>query len=241
MGARANGATVKSLVEEIISLDETSLAEAVTFLSQKDPDLARIVKTLGPPPLWKREPGFPTLVYLILEQQVSLASAKASYERLIAVIGPALHPEAFLKLNARTLKRIGFSRQKAGYCRLLAQSILKKQLDLDAVHQMTDSAARTELIRLKGIGPWTADVYLLTALRRPDAWPVGDLALQKAVRRVKRLRKHPSPAKLERIGRSWRPWRAVAARLLWHEYLSQARNQPEEQRRNCRACPQPPL
>jgi DNA-3-methyladenine glycosylase II len=199
-------------VEEIISLDETSLAEAVTFLSQQDPDLARIVENLGPPPLWKREPGFPTLVYLILEQQVSLASAKASYERLIAVTGTALHPEAFLKLNARALKRIGFSRQKARYCRLLAQSIVNKQLDLDAVHQMSDSAARTELIRIKGIGPWTADVYLLTALR-----------LQKAVRRVKRLRKHPSPAKLERIGNSWRPWRAVAARLLWHDYLSQAK------------------
>lgn len=234
MSTPANAANAQSLVAKFISLDETSIAEAIRILAQQDPDLARIVKNLGPPPFWKREPGFPTLVYLILEQQVSLASAKASYERLIAVTGTPLHPEAFLKLNARTLRRIGFSRQKARYCRLLAQSILKKQLDLDALHQMDDVAARTELIRIKGIGPWTADVYLLTALRRPDAWPVGDLALQKAVRRVKRLRKHPSPAKLEHIGKSWRPWRAVAARLLWHDYLSQPKRSTPKSQRNKR-------
>jgi DNA-3-methyladenine glycosylase II len=230
MSARANAATAESLVAEIISLDETSIAEAIRILAQRDPDLARIVENIGPPPFWKREPGFPTLVYLILEQQVSLASAKASYERLIAVTGTPLHPVALLKLGARALKRIGFSRQKASYCRLLAQSILKKQLDLDAIHQMDDAAARTELLRIKGIGPWTADVYLLTALRRPDAWPVGDLALQKAVRRVKRLRKHPSAAKLEHIGKSWRPYRAVAARLLWHDYLSQPKRSAVKKR-----------
>lgn len=213
---------LESLVRDITSLDEESLEQAARILAQQDPDLARILETWGPPPLWPREPGFPTLVYLILEQQVSLASAKAAYERLIAVAGTPLDPQAFLKLNARTLKRIGFSHQKAGYCRLLAQSLLGKQVDLDSIHRMPDSSARTELIRIKGIGPWTADVYLLMALRRPDAWPVGDLALQKAVRRIKRLRKHPSPAKLEQIGKSWRPWRAVAARLLWHDYLSQA-------------------
>ncbi len=181
-----------------VVLDEQSIKHGLEFLVRRDEDLAGIVKNFGPPPFWQREPGFPTLVYLILEQQVSLASAKAAYERLLA----------------------GFSRQKAAYCRLLARSIFEQRLSLEAIGGLDDEGARAALTSIKGIGPWTADVYLLMALRRPDVWPVGDLALQKAVRRVKRLRKHPSTARLEKIGEAWRPWRAVAARLLWHDYLS---------------------
>lgn len=205
-----------------LSLNEDLLAQGVRFLAGRDPDLAAVVEKWGAPPLWPREPGFPTLVYLILEQQVSLASAKAAYERLLAKIDSPLVPQRFLALDARTLKKIGFSRQKTGYCRLLAVSVLQKQLDLEAIAVMDDESARAELTSIKGIGPWTADVYLLMALRRPDVWPVGDLALQKAARRVKRLRKHPSPARLEKLGEAWRPWRAVAARMLWHDYLSRA-------------------
>jgi len=203
-----------------VVLDEQSVKHGLEFLVHRDEDLAGIVKNFGPPPFWQREPGFPTLVYLILEQQVSLASAKAAYQRLLAAAGSPLRPERFLEFDGRHLKRIGFSRQKTGYCRLLAQSILECRLNLEAVAHLDDDAARAELIRIKGIGPWTADVYLLMALRRPDVWPVGDLALQKAVRRIKRLRKHPSTVRLEKIGEAWRPWRAVAARLLWHDYLS---------------------
>ena len=205
-----------------VSLTEELLAQGVRSLAQADSDLAAIVEKWGSPPLWPREPGFPTLVYLILEQQVSLASAKAAYDRLLARINAPLIPERLLALDAHTMKKIGFSRQKTGYCRLLADSVLKNRLDLEAVAGMADESARTELTRIKGIGPWTADVYLLMALKRPDVWPVGDLALQKSARRVKRLRKHPSPARLEKIGEAWRPWRAVAARLLWHDYLSRA-------------------
>lgn len=196
------------------------MKQGAEILAECDEDLAGILKTFGLPPFWQRDPGFPTLVYLILEQQVSLASAKAAYQRLLAAAGAPLHPQRFLKLDGRALKRIGFSRQKAGYCRLLAQSIHERRLNLEDLAQLDDEAAHTELVRIKGIGPWTADVYLLMALRRPDVWPVGDLALQKAVRRVKRLRKHPAPERLEKIGEAWRPWRAVAARLLWHDYLT---------------------
>jgi DNA-3-methyladenine glycosylase II len=205
-----------------VSLTEDLLAHGVRSLAQRDEDLAAIVKKWGAPPMWPRDPGFPTLVYLILEQQVSLASAKAAYNRLLAKINSPLVPERFLELHARTLKKIGFSRQKTRYCRLLAGSILNSEMNLDAIGGMDDDSARAELTRIKGIGPWTADVYLLMALKRPDVWPVGDLALQKAARRVKRLRKHPSPARLEKLGEAWRPWRAVAARLLWHDYLSRA-------------------
>jgi DNA-3-methyladenine glycosylase II len=172
--------------------------------------------------MWAREPGFPTLLHIILEQQVSLASAKAAYERLLATISP-LTPSRFLELDDVKLKAIGFSRQKTDYGRNLARSILKGQLDLEALGPMNDETVRSELTKIKGIGPWTADIYLLMALLRPDVWPTGDLALAMAARRVKGLQQCPTPDQLNHIGTAWRPWRAVAARLLWHYYL----NSPE--------------
>jgi DNA-3-methyladenine glycosylase II len=170
------------------------------------------------PPLWTREPGFPTLVYIILEQQVSLASARALYQRVQDVIRP-FTPARFLKLSPGEMRRLGFSRQKAHYTRLLAEAIHRKQFALHKLHEFEDQVAREQLTALKGVGPWTADIYLLSALRRPDIWPVGDLALTTAVQEVKRLRKRPSPQKLETMSTPWRPWRAVAARLFWHAYL----------------------
>jgi DNA-3-methyladenine glycosylase II len=191
-------------------------------LANSDLDLGRILAELGAPPMWNRTPGFPTLVYIILEQQVSLASARAAYERLGAAVSP-LTPQGFLELDDQTLKTIGFSRQKTHYCRELAKAVAQGELDLAALEGMDDQEARAALIARKGIGPWTADIYLLMALRRPDVWPSGDLALASAVRMVKRLPELPSADKLEEIGQSWRPWRAVAARILWHFYLSQKR------------------
>ncbi|RPI07337.1 MAG: DNA-3-methyladenine glycosylase 2 family protein [Zetaproteobacteria bacterium] len=203
-------------------LTRRSLLRATRELSARDPDLAAVVNAYGPPPLWGREPGFHTLIHIILEQQVSLASAKAAYDRLVAATGQ-LVPEKFLRLNDAELKAIGFSRQKAGYGRGLAQAILDSRLDLARLGTLEDAHAKAELIAIKGIGPWTADIYLLMVLRRPDAWPVGDLALATAAQRVKRLRVQPTAEKLERIGSAWRPWRAVAARILWHYYLSSRR------------------
>ena len=200
-------------------LDQANFARGVRELAERDADLATVVKRYGMPPLWVREPGFPSLVYIILEQQVSLASAKAAFDRLNAAARP-LTPGRFLKLSDVELKRIGFSRQKTRYARLLAMEIQKRRLDLRAMHALPDDAARERLLALKGIGPWTADIYLLSALRRPDIWPVGDLALATAVQEVKRLRERPSPERLEKMSAPWRPWRAVAARLFWHHYLS---------------------
>ena len=208
-------------------LDERSFYDAVGELSRRDQDLAGVVEKYGAPPLWLREPGFPTLVYIILEQQVSLASAKAAFDRLQAAVRP-LTPGRFLKLSRAELKRIGFSRQKAHYTQLLAEAITKRRLDLRALDDLHDDAARQRLLALKGIGPWTADIYLLSALRRPDIWPVGDLALATAVQSVKKLRRRPSPEKLGAMSTPWRPWRAVAARLFWHHYLSE-RSQPSAQ------------
>lgn len=199
-------------------LNEEIFSQGVRLLADRDGHLAEVVKTYGRPPLWVREPGFPTLVYIILEQQVSLASARAAFDRLNAAVEP-LTPSAFLRLSDAELLRIGFSRQKTLYTRLLAESLARRHFDLRYLYGLPDESAHKMLIAFKGIGRWTADIYLLSALRRPDIWPIGDLALATAVQEVKRLRKRPSPEKLEVLSAPWKPWRAVAARLFWHAYL----------------------
>jgi DNA-3-methyladenine glycosylase II len=169
--------------------------------------------------MWVRKQGFSTLVYIILEQKVSIVSAKAVYQRLMDVMDTPM-PQEFLGLSDSELKLIGFSRQKIHYCRSLAESILTGALDLSALRCMSDDAVHAKLTSLKGIGPWSADVYLLTALRRPDIWPSADIALAAAAQRVKRLRSRPTAEKLDVLGSRWTPWRSVAARLLWHHYLN---------------------
>lgn len=201
------------------TLDEAAFAQGVCFLADRDEHLAAVVKAYGQPPLWVREPGFPTLVYIILEQQVSLASARAAFGRLKAAANP-LTPARFLKLTDIELLRIGFSRQKTLYSRLLAESLARRYFNLRDLHELHDDSARNMLVAFKGIGRWTADIYLMSALRRPDIWPTGDLALATAVQEVKRLRQRPSPERLEALSVPWKPWRAVAARLFWHAYLS---------------------
>jgi DNA-3-methyladenine glycosylase II len=201
-----------------VFLTEELFVDAVGQLAQRDADLATVLAKYGRPVLWVREPGFPSLVYIILEQQVSLASARAAYQRLLAAT-TQLTPARFLHLSDVELKAIGFSRQKTLYTRLLAAALARGHFDLRHLPDLHDDAARRMLIALKGIGNWTADIYLLSALRRPDVWPVGDLALATAVQEVKRLRVRPSPEKLEKMSAPWRPYRAVAARLFWHAYL----------------------
>ena len=200
-------------------LTRQTLAGAVKVLARRDPDLAAVVRRHGPPPLWARRPGFGTLLHIILEQQVSLASARAAYRKLAAAAQP-LTPATFLALDDATLKLVGFSRQKAAYGRGLALALVNGDLDLRALNRADDEGVRTTLTRVKGIGPWSAEIYLLMVLRRPDAWPTGDLALALAAQRVKRLPKLPSTPELLAMAEPWRPWRAVAARLLWHDYLS---------------------
>jgi DNA-3-methyladenine glycosylase II len=192
-------------------------------LCARDADLHRAVARYGPPPLWARPTGFATLVRIILEQQVSLASAEAMFTRLRNSVG-RVSSARIAELSITELRRLGFTRQKAGYCLGLAQQIENGELALRRVAKYDDATARRVLTQVRGIGPWTADIYLLMALRRPDVWPEGDLALATAVRRLKRLRTQPAPDRLRRIASSWRPWRSVAARILWHFYLSQSRS-----------------
>lgn len=200
-------------------LTEATLNQYAIELARTEPRFRQIVARLGTPPLWGREPGFPSLVLIILEQQVSLASARAAYHRLLEIC-PVLTPGEFLRLDDGSLRRAGFSRQKTAYCRGLAQAILDGHLDLAALAGQEDDAARQNLRRIKGIGSWTADIYLLLVLRRPDIWPIQDRALAVAVQRVWGLAQTPSGLELEQMGESWRPYRAVAARLLWHHYLN---------------------
>jgi len=206
----------------ITTLSAETLAVAVAELGTRDRDLAAVVERFGPPPLWGRDSGFGTLVQIILEQQVSLASARAAYERLTSTAG-AMTPERVVTVDDAAMRGAGVSRQKASYIRSLARAIVEGEFDPEAVDALDDDAARAELIKLKGIGAWSADIYLLMALRRADVWPSGDLALVGALREVKRLRALPDAARIERLTRPWRPWRAVAARVLWHHYLSTPR------------------
>jgi len=201
------------------SLTRERLAKAAQCLAGRDADLAKILRRHGPPPMWARKPGFATLVRIILEQQVSLASARSVFKRLAAGVDQ-FTARRFVEAGESHFRSLGITRQKAAYCVHLARAIAERQLNLAAVARMKDPDARAALTRIKGIGPWTADIYLLMALRRPDVWPSSDLALMTAVGRLKRLSKRPTPSAVAAIAESWKPFRAVAARMLWQYYLA---------------------
>jgi DNA-3-methyladenine glycosylase II len=201
------------------ALTRRRLTAAARFLAGRDPDLAAILERHGPPPLWDRPPGFATLVTIILEQQVSLASARAFEARLVRTLGPHA-PEVFLERGEHGLRRLGLTRQKARYCVGLAAAVRDGAIDLRALEQLDDDGVAEALTRLDGVGPWTAHIYLLMVLLRPDVWPRGDLALVATLRSVKRLRRAPSPGRIATIAETWRPYRSVAARMLWQEYLA---------------------
>lgn len=203
----------------IKTLDEKKLENACENLAETDSGLAFIFQTYGTPPLWAREASFATLVQIILEQQVSLASAASAFnklkERLIEIT-----PENVLELSDEELKACYFSRQKTVYVRELSKAILDGSLDLKALENLSDAEAKHELKKIKGIGDWTADIYLLMALLRADVMPKGDLALHVAYKKLKRLEHAPHADEFQQIAEKWKPFRAAAARLLWHFYLS---------------------
>ena len=202
-------------------LNETSLKRSCRKLAAADPHLARVYETYGPPPLWDREPGFATLLNIILEQQVSLASARACFDKLTAHLGEVA-PHGLLTLNDSELKKIGFSRQKTAYARYLAEAVLEKRIDLDGLISLPDEGVKAELTKLKGVGEWTSDIYLLMAMLRPDVMPRGDIALHTAWHKLSG-KPRPTSDEFLKISERWKPYRSVAARLLWHFYLSERR------------------
>lgn len=204
---------------KIEKLNEKKLAEICKKLAAADSDLENIFRTYGTPPLWKREASFATLVHIILEQQVSLASALAAFKRLEERLGE-ITPEGVLSLSDAELKACYFSRQKTVYARELAAAVAGGRLELESLETLSDREAKDELKKIKGIGDWTADIYLLMAMLRPDVMPRGDLALHAAWKKLKNLERAPSSDEFQTLAERWRPFRAVAARLLWHFYLS---------------------
>jgi DNA-3-methyladenine glycosylase II len=192
---------------------------AVDELVRRDDDLAVIVRRFGAPAFWSRPPGFATLVYIVLEQHVSLASARATFDRLAALLAD-FTPGAYLALSDDTLRACGVSRQKARYTRLIARAIIDGDLPIDRLARYGDTRVRALLTAITGVGDWTADIYLMAALRRPDLWPVGDLALVNAIRELKGADAGADREALLTLGERYRPYRSVAAQLYWHHYLS---------------------
>ncbi len=200
-------------------LTRAILGEAVIELSARDAGLADIVARLGHPPMWARPHGFATLVRIILEQQVSLQSAATLYKRLEVGVG-GMTPASVLHAGDAGLRQHGLTRQKARFVFALAEQVESGALRLDTLPRRPDADVSAALMCVPGIGPWSAGIYLLMVLRRPDVWPPGDLALHKALQHLHRLPVLPRSDEATRIAEQWSPWRAVAARLLWHDYLS---------------------
>ena len=178
-------------------MNNLAFTKDVDELVKRDRDLAKIVHTFGYPPTWQREPGFATLIRIILEQQVSYASAKATFKRLNDAV-ETLTPESFLTLNDVELKAIGFSRQKTRYGRILAQAVADRTLDLERLSNLDDRTIREELTKIKGIGDWTVDIYLMMALQRQDVFPAKDLAVAIAVKEIKNLATRPEYSRISR-------------------------------------------
>jgi DNA-3-methyladenine glycosylase II len=190
-----------------------------------EPVFAAILAEAGPPRFRRRRNGFATLLHIILEQQVSIDAAAAMHRRLSEACRP-LTPEAFLALDEPTLRVCGFSRQKMGYARALAEKVAAGDFDFVRLAAADDAAAEAALRSLKGIGRWSAEVYLIFALGRADIWPAADLGLQLGVAETLALAGRPSEPEVRELGEAWRPWRTVAACIFWQAYLHKRKRKP---------------
>ena len=206
------------------ALNEVTLAAAAKQLARRDEYLRFILKTYGPPPLWARPASFSTLIKIILEQQVSLASAASMFDRMRKNIVP-FRPDRMIELGDLHLKSLGLTRQKTSYCLDLAESLTGKRLRLSQLSRLSDAEAKAALMAIKGLGSWSADVYLLMVLRRPDVFPATDLALVTAVTSLKQLAERPTTYQFLEMAEKWRPYRSVAARMLWQYYLARRAEQ----------------
>lgn len=200
------------------SFNKESFYSYCDVLARKDKDLKAIIKEYGYPPMWTRPATFQTLILTILEQQVSLASAYAAFKKLKDKIG-TVTPQKILALTDEELRSCYFSRQKIIYARELAKAIQSKRTRLKTFSLLPDEDIRAHMIQLKGIGHWTIDVYLMHALQRTDLFPLGDIALVNSLKEVKQLPKDISKEDMLKIAEPWRPYRTIAAMILWHSYI----------------------
>ncbi|QMW04704.1 DNA-3-methyladenine glycosylase family protein [Spirosoma foliorum] len=196
--------------------------ELCEHLASQDGDLKAILDAHGYPPMWTRENTFETLVHIILEQQVSLASALATLNKLKEKT-TEITPDSILRLNDEEMRACFVSRQKMGYLRGLAQALKNGEIDLNELAKLPNDEVRERLVQLKGIGNWTVDVYLMFTLQRADIFPIGDLAAVNALKRLKQLASSSTREEVLEISEGWEPFRTVACMMLWHYYLSNPR------------------
>jgi len=194
------------------------LDSAVAGLLAADKRLHPVAKRVGPMPhRARREEGFEALISIVVSQQLSVAAADTIFGRVKAKISP-FDPAQVLAAEAEMLRACGLSAPKQKHMKSIASAIVGGSLDLNRLRDMHDDDARAHLTAVKGIGPWTADIYLMSSLGRADIWPVGDVGLQAAIHRALKLRKRPNQKQMEKLSKDWRPWRTVAARMFWiHE------------------------
>lgn len=207
-------------------INHTNYHQICDELALADLDLADIISAYGYPPLWSRPNTFETLVHIILEQQVSLASALSALNKIRERV-QEITPARVLLLTDEEFKSCYFSRQKTSYTKYLAEAIISGQMDLAALEQLPDDVIRAKLTALKGIGNWTADVYLMFVLQHANIFPIGDLAAVNALKRVKKLPKDTSREEVLAVAEQWAPYKTVASMLLWHYYLSAAPRLPK--------------
>ena len=197
-------------------LDERSLRQGLGDLARRDPVLEVILRERGAPALWRRPAGWRTLARIILEQQISLSSARAAWRRLNDGVQP-FSAATLARTSEARLRGLGLTRQKSRYLRGLATAVVDGSFNAAALAAKPDDEVRAGLVALHGVGKWTADCYLLLAMCRADVWPSGDVALRQAIAERYGI---PRDGNRQPLTASWRPWRSVAARLLWHDYLS---------------------
>lgn len=198
---------------------EADIAEGVTWLLAREPRFQTVIDTHGLPPLRRAEGGLPGLLRIVTEQMISLQAADAIWQRLARELAP-LDPQAVLRRRHATLMKLGLSGAKSRTFHALARAAHRGEFQVESLHEAPDDAVIAALVALPGIGPWTADIYVLSCMGRADAWPTGDLALQAAAAHLLGLEKRPDARTMTGLAEAWRPWRAVAARLLWSHYRS---------------------
>jgi DNA-3-methyladenine glycosylase II len=196
---------------------EADLDAALTALGKADPRFVALLASAGRPPLRRRTDGFAGLAAIIVAQQLSTASANAIWGRLAAAFDP-LAPTAILRARPARLARLGLSAPKIRALKAIARAVTRGDLALAALGELAAEEAHAALTAVHGIGPWTADIYLLSCLGHADAWPAGDLALQEAARIAFALPARPTAKEMQALADPWRPWRAAAARMLWTYY-----------------------
>lgn len=218
---KSNSGVAES-VTVISSFNKNTFHSICDHLGKKDSHLQAIINQYGYPPMWRRNNSFASLIHIILEQQVSLASAKAAFTRLKEKIGK-ITPQNLLKLSDEEMKACYFSRQKTVYARHLAETMLNGKINLTKLRRLSNDEIRTQLKQVKGIGDWTVDIYLLFVLQRTDIFPHGDLAMINALKEVKKQKPQVSKEYIIKLSANWQPYRSVATMLFWHYYI-QKRN-----------------